>query len=101
MRVAEVDGIYLLVEIPEDYFSLVARPAETIPLVVERLIPLARTGAEGGGAVFEAFARLDVEAAPWWRPGMTGVARIEGERRSLLWIAGHRAWNRLRLWLWW
>lgn len=111
MRVAQIEQIYLSIEIPEEDvqfvtvgssgdFSLVARPSEQIPLTVNRLIPMAQFK-EGTGAVFALNASLNADEADWWRPGMTGVARIDGGSRSVLWVVGRKAWNRLRLWLWW
>jgi hypothetical protein len=38
---------------------------------------------------------------PWWRPGMTGVAKINVDRRTLLWILTHRTVDFLRLYFWW
>lgn len=111
MRVAELRGIYLLIDVAEEdiqfvesdstgTFSLVARPSEQIALSVEQIIPMAQVR-DGQGAVFSVNASLDTAVAPWWRPGMTGVARIDAGKRSALWVIGHKAWNRLRLWLWW
>lgn len=111
MRVAELRGIYLLIDVAEEdvqfldagsigTFSLVARPAEQINLRVERIIPMAQMR-EGQGAVFPVKASLTAQTASWWRPGMTGVARIDVGKRSALWVVGHKAWNRIRLWLWW
>ena len=41
---------------------------------------------------------------PWlvaaW-PGMSGVAKVESQRRTLAWIATHRLVDFLRLKLWW
>ena len=38
---------------------------------------------------------------PWWRPGMTGLARIDVGQRSIAWILTHRMLDNLRLLLWW
>jgi hypothetical protein len=37
----------------------------------------------------------------WWRPGMSGLCKLEVERRSLFWILTHRTVDFLRLKLWW
>lgn len=34
------------------------------------------------------------------RPGMTARAKLAGGQRSIGWVLFHRAWARLRLWLW-
>lgn len=111
MRIAEMQGLYVSIEIPEANIHhlqvgqvgellLVAQPNTPLPIVLERIIPMARNAPETG-AVFDVTARLDMAPDLGWRPGMTGVVRLDGERRSLLWLATHRAWQQLRLWLWW
>jgi hypothetical protein len=37
----------------------------------------------------------------WWLPGMTGVAKINAGKRTLLWLLTHRTIDFLRLRLWW
>ena len=46
------------------------------------------------------YATLD-ESAPWMRPGMEGLAKLEVGDRRLIWIATRRISDTLRLWLWW
>jgi hypothetical protein len=38
---------------------------------------------------------------PWFRPGMTGIAKIFAGKRTLWWILSHQAIDYLRLKLWW
>lgn len=110
-RVAQLDGMYLRVDIPQENihfvepgeqgeFVFLSRPGEVLPIVVTRIVPMARVES-GQGAFFEVIAEPDVTADAWWRPGMEGVARIDQGRRSVLWVLGHRLMNRLRVWLWW
>ena len=110
MRIAQLQGLYLLIEVPDldihhvrhgasGEFSLVAQPEVSIPLQVERIIPMATSGAQG--AVFAVRASLNQQPEDWWRPGMTGVARIDAGQRSLLWVLLHKSWNRIRLFFWW
>lgn len=43
-----------------------------------------------------------VRATPaWFRPGMTGIAKIFSEKHTLWWILSHQAIDYLRLKLWW
>jgi hypothetical protein len=46
-------------------------------------------------------ARLLESPEPWWRPGMTGLARIDAGRQNILWLMTRRAVDALRLKLWW
>ena len=54
-----------------------------------------------GGVVFEARAGLQSAPADWWRPGMTGIAKIDMGERSLWWIFTHKTSDYLRRKLWW
>ena len=71
---------------------------------VKRILPL--SVAEEGSYLFTLEAEL-AEASQQTdhqlRPGLQGVAKIDAGRRSLLWLAGHRLadWLRLQLWRWW
>ncbi|MFO1522900.1 MAG: efflux RND transporter periplasmic adaptor subunit [Kiritimatiellia bacterium] len=53
------------------------------------------------GPVFLSRVDFQVPAQPWWRPGMSGVARLDAGRRPLWWIFLHRTIDVLRLRLWW
>lgn len=110
LRVAALTEMSVLIEVAESdvraiapgrtgEFTLVARPGEPIPIRIETIVPMARVKGESG-AVFELTAQLETEPRDWWRPGMTGVARIDDQPRRLIWVLTHRAWNQLRLWLW-
>ena len=79
--------------------AFTSRPDLTFDAVLDRIDPVAETNDQGN--LFR--VRCDVtEGVPvWWRPGMTGIAKIDGGRRSLLWIFTHRTIDFLRLYLWW
>ncbi len=74
-----------------------ARPEEPFDVVIERVVPLAE--AAEGKNLFEVRARL-LTPAPWMRPGMEGVAKLDTPERSLLWIGTRRLLNAIRLWWW-
>ena len=46
--------------------------------------------------------RVQVLGAPqdWWRPGMSGVCKLNTGRSSLLWVLCHRTVETVRMWLW-
>ncbi len=75
-----------------------ADPAKSFPFGVERIVPLSQ--AQEGKNAFIVRAKL-TESAPWFRPGMEGIAKFNAEKHSLAWIAGRRVVDQLRLWLWW
>jgi hypothetical protein len=37
----------------------------------------------------------------WWRPGMSGIGKIEAGERTLFWIIFHRTIDFLRMFFWW
>jgi len=78
--------------------STKADPAKSFPFTVERIVPLSQ--AQEGKNAFIVRGRLS-ESAPWFRPGMEGIAKFNTEKHSLAWIAGRRVIDQLRLWLWW
>jgi hypothetical protein len=77
-----------------------AVPGERFGIRVDKLTPVSEAG-EGSNR-FRVEASL-VEAPPdHLRPGLEGVAKVEIERRRLLWIWTHEAhdWLRMTLWSW-
>ena len=79
--------------------ALISRPALTFPASIERVEPAAV--AEEGGNHFIIRARLTGTSADWWRPGMSGLAKVDSGKRSIAWCLTHRAIDQARLWLWW
>lgn len=107
-EVAPLDGYRIILEVDERNISdvavgqlgrltLSALPRKPLPLVVERLTPVAT--AEDGRNFFRVEARPD-GPMPDLRPGMEGVAKIEVGERRLIWIWTHSLVDWLRLWLW-
>jgi RND family efflux transporter MFP subunit len=77
--------------------ALSALPGEPLALTVERVTPVST--AEEGRNFFRVEARLEKPAASL-RPGMEGIAKIDVDRRRLLWILTHELVDWLRLWVW-
>jgi RND family efflux transporter MFP subunit len=79
--------------------ALSALPADTFPLEVNRITPVATAGP--GRNYFEVEAKLKGKVEQL-RPGLLGVGKVEADSRSLLWIWTHRIsdWARLTLWSW-
>jgi HlyD family secretion protein len=111
-RLARIEGLYATLHVGErdaavvrpgasGELTLVTRPDQTIPLRVSAVIPVAQVkGAEGNQ--FLVRAELLSPPQPWWRPGMSGAARIDaGEDKALAWILTHRLIETIRLALWW
>ncbi|MCC6284679.1 MAG: efflux RND transporter periplasmic adaptor subunit [Phycisphaerales bacterium] len=107
--IARVDDMIAVAKVSDTDVSYIAEsmrgelatrsdPAATFGVHVERLVPMAR--AEGGSNTFEVRAALD-ETAPWMRPGMEGIVKLNTGPRSIAWILTRRIRDTARLWLWW
>jgi multidrug resistance efflux pump len=110
-RIAKVEGLYITLMVseremrhiqPKAYgqVALLSNPAHNIPIRVTSVIPVAQVkGQEGNQFMIKA----DLLEAPkaWWRPGMTGLARIDVGDKNVAWVLSHRVVDKLRLLLWW
>ncbi len=110
MKVSRLAGLYVEMRVPERDVDLIAasreaevafttRPEDTFTVNVERIEPAAQVEREGN--VFVVRGLLTADRPDWMRPGMSGVAKVESEPRTLAWIATHRLTDFLRLKLWW
>lgn len=108
-RVARLDRFYFRCRVSErdiheirpgapGEVAFLSQPHLRFPVRVERIEPLAET--HEGENVFQVRCELLQPPAQWWRPGMTGVAKLEVGRRSHPWILTHRTLDALRLWFW-
>jgi len=79
--------------------AFVSRPDLKFPIQLERIDPVAV--AEENQNVFRVRARFPEEVKNWWRPGMSGVAKINVGKRNILWIFTHRTVDFLRIFFWW
>jgi len=100
---AELDvnerDIHELVTGASGEMAFVSQPKLKFPIEVERIDPVAQAKEEGN--VFITRCRFIEGAAAWWRPGMSGVAKIDVGKRNVLWIVTHRTIDFLRILLWW
>lgn len=111
MKVSRLAGLYVEMRVPERDVDLIAgsktaevafttRPQDTFPVQIDRIEPAAQVEREGN--VFVVRGHLtDGEHAEWLRPGMSGIAKVESDRRTLAWIATHRLVDFMLLKFWW
>jgi len=110
LKLGRIDNLYVELEVNESDFhelalamqgeiALASRPQEHFAVQLSRLEPVAI--AKEKRNVFIAKAELTGAKASWWRPGMTGVARLNAGKKTLLWLATHRTIDFLRMRLWW
>jgi multidrug efflux pump subunit AcrA (membrane-fusion protein) len=109
-KIARNDQLYIEAEVNErdvpeilnrtsGEIAFVSQPKLKFPFKVVRIEPAATVKKEGN--IFVVRCAFVQPPAPWWRPGMSGLAKIEVDRRSLFWILTHRTVDFLRLQLWW
>ena len=79
--------------------AFVTRPDLKFPIAVQRIDPVAVS--EQGENVFLVRVHFPEGVSPWWRPGMSGVAKIDAGKRNILWIFTHRTVDFLRIYFWW
>ncbi|MEN9353427.1 MAG: hypothetical protein RL318_752 [Fibrobacterota bacterium] len=110
LKIARIENLHAELDVDESELhsvlaslkgeiSLRSRPSETFPVAVERILPAAQTKEKDN--VFVVRARFAGPVPDWFRPGMTGVARIEAGHRTLWWIVSHKTLDFLRLKFWW
>lgn len=92
-------NIHLLEEGARGEIAFASRPQDKFEVEVERIEPLAVPEEEGN--VFVVRCRVVSDVNDWWRPGMSGLCKLETERRSYLWMLTHRTVDFLRMKLWW
>jgi hypothetical protein len=79
---------------------LLSNPQLSVPIRISSVIPVAQVKGQEGNQ-FMITAELLQSPLVWWRPGMTGLARIDAGRRNIAWILTHRVVDHLRLMFWW
>lgn len=109
-KVARLAELYAEIEVKElnihdieegldGEIAFVSRPELKFPLHVERVDPVALSKEEGN--MFLIKGTLQEDHPFWWRPGMSGVAKINAGKRNVLWIVTHRTVDFFRMLLWW
>lgn len=110
-RLARIEGLYASIRVPErdiKYVSagavgelrLLAQPEHIVPFTVLTVVPLAQVQGQRGNQ-FMVKVRVGEAPAAWWRPGMSGVAKVEAGERQIAWLLTHRVLDFLRMKLWW
>ena len=107
---AKTEALYVEAEIPErdvhelkgknrGEIAFVSQPRLKFPVRILTVEPAAVPKAEGN--VFLVRCAVDGSLQPWWRPGMSGLCKLNVEKRTLFWILTHRTVDFLRMKLWW
>ena len=109
-RIARTDQFYVECQVAESdvreleaggtgEIAFASQPKLTFPVRIRQIDPVAE--AKPTGTVILARCALAENPADWWRPGMSGIAKLDAGRRSPGWILTRRTVDYLRLHLWW
>lgn len=79
--------------------ELLSRPDQRIKFKIISIIPITQVKGQDGNH-FQARAQIEQSAEDWWRPGMTGVAKIEAGKRQIFWIWTHKIVDFFRMKFW-
>jgi biotin carboxyl carrier protein len=109
-KVARTDRMYVECNVKENdihevrgeaagEFAFASQPKLRFPMQLERIEPVAQVKDKDNIFV----VRCQFKGAPenWWRPGMSGVAKINVGQRTFFWIIAHRTIDFLRMYFWW
>lgn len=110
-KVSRLENMYAELEVSEreihelsagisGEMAFVSQPQLKFPIEVERINPVAIAKKEEGN-VFLVRCFFSEGMEDWWRPGMSGVAKVTVGRRNVLWILTHRTVDFFRIRLWW
>ena len=109
-KISKIEGMYVEAEVDQrdvheikpdavGEIAFVTQPKLKYRVQVERIYPAAFP--KEGENIFIVRCKLLDPPADWWRPGMSGLVKLEAGERTLLWILTHRTVDFLRMWLWW
>lgn len=110
IQMASIENIYVESDVSEleignvqkeseGLLAIKSRPNEVFRFKSERISPTATVKEQEN--TFPVRGEFTDEVPSWFRPGMTGVAKIYAGKKTLWWILSHQAIDYLRLKLWW
>lgn len=108
-KVARTDRMYVECDVKEydihevrsdatGEIAFLSRPKLKFPVRLERIEPAAQAKDEDN--IFIVRCQFDGPLQDWWRPGMSGVTKINVGKRTFFWIIAHRTIDFLRMFFW-
>lgn len=108
-RIARTDRMYIECNVKENdihevrgdatgEIAFASQPKLKFPMRVTRIEPAAQTRDKEN--VFVVRCQFDESLEEWWRPGMSGVAKLNVGKRTFFWIISHRTIDFLRMYFW-
>lgn len=77
----------------------VTRPDEVFRLELEKIIPVAEY--KEGKNLFRIRATFAGDVPDWWRPGMSGLAKVDAGKRPVFWLLFHNLIDSFLMKFWW
>jgi hypothetical protein len=110
LKIANSTDIFVRFKISEKYIDeieidnmgelkLLSRPEQYFPIKVTNIVPTAQVDGKNGN-VFMIKAKILSPLESWWRPGMSGVAKINVGERRVIWIITHKSIDFIRMYFW-
>jgi len=93
------DDIHELSEGQSGNIAFVSRPQLKYPFKIFQIDPVALPG--DAGNIFIARGKILDAPMDWWRPGMSGIAKLDVGRRRIIWIITHRTIDFFQMLMWW
>lgn len=78
--------------------AFASRPSDRFGVKIMHYEPVAEVREQGN--IFRLRVQVQGDPQDWWRPGMSGVCKVNAGEASLLWIFTHRTIETIRMWLW-
>lgn len=109
LKIAKIGSLYLKIKVEEKdiddlqnigEFLFLSNPDIVYNIEIDKMMPIAEVD-KNQGNVFVLKAYIKHNEEKWWRPGMSGVAKIDVGERTLFWIGTHRITDFIRMNLWW
>ena len=109
-QIASIENIYVEINVPEGelknvtlggegLLAIKSRPDYVYRFKTERISPTAEVKDQEN--TFAVRGEFVYQTPSWFRPGMTGIAKIFSDKKTLWWIISHEAIDYLRIKLWW
>ena len=98
LKINEND-IHELSEGQSGKIAFVSRPQLKYPFKIIQIDPVALPG--DAGNIFNARGKNLEASVDWWRPGMSGIAKLDVGSRKIIWIISHRTIDFLQMLMWW
>ncbi|TAN47532.1 MAG: HlyD family efflux transporter periplasmic adaptor subunit [Methylococcaceae bacterium] len=80
--------------------SFIGSPEQAYAVAIRSINPAADIKKDRNSFIATAYP-TDDQVQRWWRPGMTGVAKVDAGPQPVWWVLLHKTIDYLRLLLWW